>query len=153
MLDTLLIRLLLQPYWRLTRGQTLGVQGIVVDDAGRVLLVRHGYVRGWHLPGGGVEHNECLESALIRELGEESGIILDGKPALLGVFSNFERSRGDHIAVYVVRRWHRFQEPRRNLEIVERRFFKLDSLPAEIIDGARRRLEEALQEKPVGNEW
>jgi ADP-ribose pyrophosphatase YjhB (NUDIX family) len=153
MLDTLLIRLFLQPYWRLTRGQTLGVQGIVVDDSGRVLLVRHSYVRGWHLPGGGVERDESLETALIRELREESAIVLDGKPSLLGVFSNFKRSPGDHIGVFLVRKWHRLQEPRWNLEIIEQKFFDLHSLPAGIIDGARRRLEEALLERPVRDEW
>src|SRR6202158_619064 len=42
-------------YWRLSRGMTLGVRAVVVDDLGRVFLVKHSYVTGWHLPGGGVE--------------------------------------------------------------------------------------------------
>ena len=104
MLDKLFIRWVLQPYWRLTRSQTLGVRGIVIDGSNEVLLVRHSYVRGSHLPGGGVERDENLEQALRRELLEESGIELTRKPCLHGIFSNFERSAGDHIAVYVVRR-------------------------------------------------
>ena len=94
MLDKLLIRWVLQPYWRLTRSQTLGVQGIVVDGANRVLLVRHSYVRGWHLPGGGVERHENLEQALRRELFEESGIELTSKPCLHGIFPTSNDRRG-----------------------------------------------------------
>jgi hypothetical protein len=41
MLDKLFIRWVLQPYWRLTRSQILGVQGIVIDGSNKVLLVRH----------------------------------------------------------------------------------------------------------------
>jgi 8-oxo-dGTP pyrophosphatase MutT (NUDIX family) len=55
----------------------------------------------------GVERDENLEQALRRELLEESGIELTRKPCLHGIFSNFERSAGDHIAVYVFRDWTR----------------------------------------------
>jgi 8-oxo-dGTP pyrophosphatase MutT (NUDIX family) len=49
-----------------------------------------------------VERDENLEQALRRELLEESGIEPTRKPCLHGIFSNFERSAGDHIAVYVI---------------------------------------------------
>ena len=152
-IDKLLIKLVLQPYWRLTRSQTLGVQGIVVDEQGRILLVRHSYVSGWHLPGGGVERDECLEEALLRELREEAGVLADEKPEWLGIFANFQRSPGDHVAVYIIRKWHRQSEPSKSLEILERRFFALDALPAGTIDGVRRRLQEAFAGRPVSNAW
>ncbi len=60
------------------RPMTLGVRGLVIDRAGRVLLVRHTYVEGYYLPGGGVEGGETLERALTRELVEEANVVMEG---------------------------------------------------------------------------
>jgi len=61
-------------YWRFARGLTVGVRALVIDGTGRVFLVKHSYVAGWHLPGGGVEAGESLMTALTRELREEGNI-------------------------------------------------------------------------------
>ena len=52
----------------------LGVVGLVLDDQGRVLLVRHSYNPGWRLPGGGVGRGEPPAAAVLRELQEEVGL-------------------------------------------------------------------------------
>ncbi len=86
-----LARPLYQVYSRLTRGMTLGVRGLVLNEAGEVLLVEHTYMRGWHLPGGGVERGETAEQAMMRELLEEAGVSAIGRPQLVGVHANHRR--------------------------------------------------------------
>ncbi|HEY1310184.1 MAG TPA: NUDIX domain-containing protein, partial [Pseudolabrys sp.] len=61
-----LIRRLLHFYWRFARGATLGARAIVIDGTGRIFLIKHSYVDGWHLPGGGVETGESFLTALAR---------------------------------------------------------------------------------------
>ena len=80
---------------RISRGMTLGVRGVAINSAGRVLLVKHTYLHGWWLPGGGVERGQTCEDALIRELREEAGVIVEGRPALISVHSNERFFRGE----------------------------------------------------------
>ncbi|KAB2851421.1 MAG: NUDIX domain-containing protein [Hyphomicrobiaceae bacterium] len=147
------VRRLIQRYWRLSRGLTMGAQGIVVAPGPKILLVRHGYRSGWHLPGGGVEFNETALAALYRELEEEAGVVPAETPCLHGIFGNFEIFPGDHVAVYVVRAWDQPSQPKPGHEIVETRFFGLDELPENLAAGARRRLAEVFEGKPRGETW
>lgn len=57
-------------------GPRVCVAALVLDDAGRLLLVRH-KVRGWELPGGKVETGETWRAGLARELLEETGLRVD----------------------------------------------------------------------------
>ena len=149
----LLIRRMLQPFWRMRRGMTLGAQGVVIDENDQVLLVRHSYRPGWWFPGGGVEWGETLEDALVRELEEEVGVRLDGPPDLHGVFSNDANFPGDHIAVYVVRRWTRQGAYRQVGEIAETGMFAPGDVPRGINPGTRRRLGEIFDGVPLSAKW
>ena len=143
----------LRPWWRLTRGLTLGAQGVVVDASSKVLLVRHGYRPGWHFPGGGVERDETLLVALARELEEETGVTLKDQPVLHGLFSNGDNFPGDHIALFVVREWEQPQVPRPNAEIIEQGFFTVDDVPTSTDAGTRRRLAELFEGTGVSDKW
>ena len=137
------VRPLAKTHARMTRGLTLGVRGMVFDEAGRVLLIQHTYVHGWHLPGGGVEKGETAHEALERELVEEAGVRLAGPPLLLGVYSNARVFRGDHVLIYRVDMWEACpQTSRGEIHCID--WFAPDALPDGVTDGTRRRIEEAL---------
>lgn len=119
----------LQRYWRLARGLTLGAQGLVIDETDRILLIRHTYRSGWFFPGGGVEKGEPIGAALARELSEEAGIALLAPPELFGVYANFRYFPNDHVAFFVVRAWQQQTVPTPNSEIAEQGFFALNALP------------------------
>lgn len=127
--------------WRVFGPRTIGVRGLVVDEEGRILLVRHSYGRlAWHLPGGGVKRRESIEDALHRELREEAGVFATGPVRLLGTYSNLREGKSDHISVFVVDRWRR--QDSHDAEIADSGFFALDLLPETTTPGTRRRLEE-----------
>ena len=134
------------------RGLTLGAQGVLIDAGNRVLLVRHSYRPGWFFPGGGVEWGETIEHALARELEEEVGATLLAPPELLGLYANFASFPGDHIAVFVARRWQR-RDDHHSSEIAEARFFARNDLPDTTDAGTRARLEEIFNNAPKAALW
>lgn len=130
--------------WRLFGPRTIGVRGLVVDEEGRVLLVRHTYGKPtWHLPGGGVKRRESLVQALARELREEVGVTITGPVRLLGTYSNMTEGKSDHISVFVVDRWEREaagEDGDAEIDAVAR--FGADDLPPDTSPGTRRRIGE-----------
>lgn len=140
-------------YWRFSRGATLGAFGLVIDKQGRIFLIKHSYVSGWHLPGGGVETGENLRTALARELMEEGNIRLAAEPTLHGVFFNARVSRRDHVALFVVRDFAQDAPPVPDHEIIAHGFFAPDNLPEDTGRAARARIAEVLNGVKVSEEW
>jgi 8-oxo-dGTP pyrophosphatase MutT (NUDIX family) len=138
---------------RLTRGMTLGVRALVIDPDGRIFLVKHSYVSGWHLPGGGVEPGETLIDALIRELREEGNLEPTAPPLLHGMFFNDSLSPRNHVAVFVVRDFRQLGAPIPDFEIIAHGFFSLDELPNDTTAATRARIIEVVGGTPVPERW
>ncbi len=148
-----LLRRVFHLYWRLARGMTLGVRAVVLDESNRVFLVKHGYVSGWYLPGGGVEVGESFVEALRRELMEEGCIEMAGEPVLHGVFFNSHVSRRDHVAVYLIREFRQDRLPEPNHEIVACGFFDVGALPADTTPGTLLRIAEVIEGRTPIETW
>ncbi len=145
-------RLVLHPWFRLTRGLTLGVRVLVQNPQGEVLLVRHTYSPGWLLPGGGVERGEITEEAAVREVLEETGVRVSEPLKLSGVYNNDAIFKGDYVLLYVGHTTDAVSHEG-NLEIAEARFFAPSELPQDITKGTQRRIREMLQAQPADGYW
>jgi ADP-ribose pyrophosphatase YjhB (NUDIX family) len=148
-----MIRRALHLYWRFSRGLTLGVRGMAIDAEGRIFLVKHSYVQGWHLPGGGVEPGETLKEALSRELMEEGNIEVLAKPRLFGIYHNRNASGRDHVALFVTETFRQERPPEPNAEIVAHGFFPRDALPNDTTPGTRARISEVLGGATISERW
>lgn len=137
---------------RLTRGKTLGVRIIARDETGAVMLVRHTYLEGWWLPGGGVDRGEIAEVAAARELKEEAGLKATSRPRLLSIHSNERFFPGDHVLVFEVDQFEPATASSRH-EIAEARFFALDALPEDLNRGSGQRLLELLGHEAPSPDW
>ena len=135
------------------RPMTLGVRAVVVGADESVLLVRHGYVPGWHFPGGGVEVGETFVHALKRELEEETCVRATGNPVLYGLYFNGRVSRRDHVAVYVIHDFEVLGARKPDYEIEEARFFPYRALPEGATAGTRARLAEIFEGASKSDLW
>lgn len=68
-----------------------------------VLLIKRGkppYEGSWAIPGGFLDMNETTQAAAVRELKEETGLVVPKPPRLVGVYDHPDRDpRGRVIAV------------------------------------------------------
>jgi ADP-ribose pyrophosphatase YjhB (NUDIX family) len=143
---------LLHVYFALTRGMTLGVRAACFDEAGRIFLVRHTYIPGWHLPGGGVERGETAIEALFKEMREEGNLEAVSHPELFHVYFNARVSGRDHVLIYRAD-VRQTAERLADREIAECGFFPLDALPDATTEATRRRIAELRGEISPAHYW
>ncbi|MFR9726764.1 NUDIX domain-containing protein [Streptomyces sp. MS19] len=135
--------------WRLIRGPLqwrvlwfahakfmVGVTGVVRNDAGQVLLLKHRMwppEKPWGLPTGYAVKNEEFPFTVVREVKEETG--LDVKPgALVSVTSGYKLRV--EVAYEALHTGGTLTIDK--FEILEAQWFSLDSLPAGMQESHRR---------------
>ncbi|CAN7401387.1 MULTISPECIES: NUDIX domain-containing protein [Ensifer] len=144
---------LVHGYYALSRGMTIGVRAACFDVEGRVFLVRHSYLPGWHLPGGGLDRDETALEGLLRELREEGNLETTAPPTLVQVYYNRRTSRRDHVVFYRCDGVRQTLPKVPDLEIAASGFFALDALPDDTTPATRRRLGELAGSTAFDSYW
>jgi 8-oxo-dGTP diphosphatase len=122
---------------------TLGVNTIVLDS-GEVLLIKRTDIPMWALPGGGVDENESLMDAAVRETEEETGLAVDIE-RLSGLYSRPNwRAGGDHVAAFVCRRLTG-KLKRQSEETSDCRYHHVSNLPEDTWPPHREMIRDALK--------
>lgn len=137
----------------LTRQITLGARAVLIDSD-RVFLIRHTYIPGWQFPGGGVEAGESAEDCVVREVEEETGYRIIGRPMLHGFFHNTNLATNrDHVALYLAREFEKVVEFTPNFEIAEASWFDRGALPTGMDPGTTVRIAEIFEGHPTSPTW
>ena len=131
---------------------TLGVRAIVTNSDGHILLVKHTYLHGWWLPGGGVDRGETTHAAVVRELREEAGLTATSDPRLLSLHSNERFFPGDHVAVFHIDRFE-MGERTSHGEIAEIGWFDPANLPDDTTKATHARIAEFMGYAAPSPDW
>ncbi len=138
----------------LRAAMTLGVRAVVIDRQGRIFLVKHSYVSGWHLPGRrGRGRRDDRRGARARAARGGQYRALTAPPRLHGMFFNDRDSRRDHVALFVVRDFRQTAAPVPDHEIIAHGFFAAERAADDTTAGTRARIIEVLGDAPVSERW
>jgi 8-oxo-dGTP pyrophosphatase MutT (NUDIX family) len=108
---------------------TAGVNGVLLDDTGRVLLVEHVFhaIRPWGLPGGWVDRREEPVDCVVREFREETGIEVQVVRPILVQMGQFW---GNHLDISFLLTCPAIPESLQlSAELLDYGWFPLDDLP------------------------
>ncbi|MFL2644864.1 MAG: NUDIX domain-containing protein [Dehalococcoidia bacterium] len=129
----------------------LGVGGAVVHE-GKLLMVKRASRRGrgnWQIPGGFVEFDETIESAVTREVQEEAGIESKVR-AVLGIRNRYDTNSDNSTYVVFLLDYVSGEPTADTTETSEARFFTLEEIKAlEQVPAINLRVaEQALNQNP-----
>ncbi len=128
---------------------TVTAAGIIHDEAGRVLLLKHRFRSGsgWGIPGGFLEAGEQAEDALRRELREEISLELDQ----LRLFTVRTFRRQNQIEVVFLAR-ATSQTLINSVEVEQIDWFPFASLPNGLPSDQKRLIESAMNNGAKGHD-
>lgn len=140
-------------------SMTLLAAAVVVHDtaADRVVMLRRGphakFGRGlWDVPVGKCDPGEAVPDAAVRELHEETGLVVDPADLRLGHVVHGARGAeapgGFLTVVFVTERWSGELVNREPAKHAEARWVPTGDLPSDVVFSADRLLEAALSGRP-----
>jgi mutator protein MutT len=118
---------------------TIGAFAIITNAEGKVLLCHRTDMDAWNLPGGRVEAGETPWHAVVREVEEETSLLVEVK-SLVGIYSN--PSRADLVITFRCTRLS--GEPRVSSEADEIEWFDPSELPLRTLNRHVERIHDAL---------
>lgn len=129
-------------YWRIIKPVTYGARVLVVHD-NQVLLVQPRRSNYWNFPGGGIKKTEDPAQGALRELYEETGIVIDLVDYQLGEYCSKAEGKRDTVFIFVASAKSKII-PKLELEIQKAEWFSFDRLPETITKPTQWRIDEYL---------
>jgi ADP-ribose pyrophosphatase YjhB (NUDIX family) len=121
---------------------SLGTNVIVLSDD-KILLTLRNDVPVWCLPGGGIDARESVAQCAVREVFEETGLLVELKE-LIGIYSRpFWGLDGDHVVVFTAVPVGGDLQPE-EAEVSDIGYFAADELPELLLWWHQQRIEDAL---------
>ena len=123
----------------------VGAAAVVVNARGEILLVHHTYGPcNWELPGGGGEEGESPVDTAIREVKEETGLLVVARHLTGWYYEQSEQKEGLHVVF-----WCESQQGAQSVhpdgsEVSECRYWQPDALPRPMSDFTLLRIRDAL---------